>query len=163
MNPRPQPPAEYAPERSPKEKFALVLLGVALGGLALWFKAQVLVPWLQHLAAAPRATGPFGLPAGTFLAYGLFVGLPLLACLPTLLLCWRGYRIMATGQVPPPGERVFRRTPIRRGRRAVLVGWLHTLPSVMLLLLAAWGSTQAASLARQWGDHAPDTRATATR
>lgn len=146
MKARAEPPPELAPERTRREKIGLVLLGIALGGLALWFKQDLLVPWLQRIAAAPQAIGPFGLPGATLLAYGLFVGLPLLACLPSLLLCWRGYRILSSGRTPPPGERVFRRTPVRRGRRATVAGWLHFLPTLALLLLAAWGAMQAGHL-----------------
>ncbi len=150
-----RPPAEvppsYAPERPLRDKVGLVLLGIALGGLALLVKQWWLVPWLQRLAAAPRAVGPLGLPVGTWLAYGLFVGLPLLACLPTLLLCWRGARILRSGRVPPPGERVYRRTRIRSGRIATVAGWLHFVPTAGLLVLAAWGATQAGPLARLLG------------
>lgn len=144
MKPPAKPEPALAPERSLREKLALLLLGLLAGLGALWFKQAVLLPWVAELAAAPPARRYWGLPGPTLLSHLLFVGLPLLAALPSLALLWRGGRILRSGQVPPPGERVFRRTRIRRGARARWVGYAHLLPTPLLLALALWGWGQAA-------------------
>lgn len=92
---KPEPEPAHAPERSLREKLALLLLGLLAGLGALWFKQAVLLPWVAELA-------------------------------------------------PPPGERVFRRTRIRRGARARWAGYAHLLPTPLLLALALWGWGQAA-------------------
>jgi hypothetical protein len=137
-----------APERSLREKLAFLLLGLLAGLAAVWFKRAVLMPWVAGLAAAPPSHRVWGLPASVVLSHGLFVGLPLLASVLSLGLVWRGGRILRTGQVPPPGERVFRRTPIRRGAWARWVGYAHLVPTLLLLGLALWGWGQAEAWSR---------------
>lgn len=138
---------EYAPERSTKEKVSFLLLGALAAFGAVWLNKAILIPWITDLATTQRQSSYLGVPGTTVLSYTLFVGLPLSLAIVSLALSWRGHRILKTGQVPPPGERVFRRTAIRRGRYSRAVGFAHFVPTFLLLCLAAWGYWQAEQMA----------------
>ena len=63
-------------------------------------------------------------------------------------------RSRSPARLPPllrllEAERVFRRTPIRRGARARWVGDAHALPTALLLGLTLWGRGQAAQRTQQ--------------
>jgi hypothetical protein len=138
---------EYAPERSTKEKIWFLVLGALAAIGAVWLKRAVLIPWITDLTTTQRHSSYLGVPGTTVLSYTLFVGLPLSSAIVSLALLWRGFRILKAGQVPPPGERVFRRTAIRRGSYSRAVGFAHFVPTLLLLCLALWGYWQAEQLA----------------
>ena len=137
----PQP--QYAPERSSKEKLWFLLLGVLAILGAAWFKQAVLTPWISELASSPNQARFFGIPNAALLFRAVLVGFPLNSLVFSLILVWRGVRILRSGQVPPPGERVFKRTAIRRGPWARFMGYAHFVPTILFLCLAAWGCWQA--------------------
>jgi hypothetical protein len=91
----------------------------------------------------------FGISGTSILFYGLFVAMPLLtAAIVLLAMGRRGLKILSTGQVPPAGERVFRKTRIKRGVRAHFIGWLHVLACTPFIGIALWGLPQATALVK---------------
>src|SRR5690554_1558512 len=139
---------EYAELYSFRERLRLVLMGVALAGVVmLWWSQWALPRWEAFVEQAP-CTELWGLSGVAVVYYSLFVGMPLLfALVAAILLGRRGYRILRDRQVPYRGEKVFRPTRIRRGRRAVLIGWAHLLAPALFVALAIWGAPKAQALA----------------
>lgn len=136
---------EYAPEHSTAYRVRFVVLGVVSGACVVAISKLWFFPALKAFALTAHCRQVLGIPGSSVLAYGLFVGMPLfMALVVTAAIGWRGARILASGQVPPPGEKVFKRTPIRRGRHAQLVGSLHVLACTPLIAIAIWGIPQAA-------------------
>lgn len=153
---------EYAPEHSTAYRVGFVLLGTAAGAFLALLSEFWLFPALSAFALTAHCRQVFGLPATSVLAYGLLVGIPLSGALVIAFgMGWRGIKILASGQIPPPGEKVFRKTPIRRGRRAQWMGLLHLLACTPLLALAIWGIPQAAGLSAMLQRQAPDSLAPA--
>ena|SRR5690606_27608346 len=139
---------EYAELYSFKERLRLVLIGVALASVVmLWWSLWALPRWEVFVEQAP-CTELWGMSGVAVVYYSLFVGMPLLfALVAAILLGRRGYRILRDRQVPYRGEKVFHPTRIRRGRRAVLMGWAHLLAPALLVALAIWGAPKAQALA----------------
>lgn len=137
---------EFAPERSGGDKLRFFVLALVVGLMAVSFKNKVLIPWINELTSPENGRTWFGLAGNVFFGYFVFVGIPSVSALFTSVLMWRGYKILKSNQVPPPGERVFRRTIIRRGRIATISGYAHFLPTVLLLATAIWGFWQAENL-----------------
>ena len=71
------------------------------------------LPWLQGIAAAFFALSP----------------------LTALFLFWHAERIRSSNQAPPPGAIVFFRTPIKRGRAAMLQVYLCRITGIAAILL----------------------------
>lgn len=135
---------------TPRERIRFVAFGVAAGLLAIGISKFWFFPWLHAFAASAPCRTVFGRSGTDVLLYGVFVGLPGLTGLVVAgTLGRRGIRILRDGCVPPPGEKSFRWTRIRRGGRATLVGYLHVVTFVPFVALALWGSVQAAALTRQ--------------
>ena len=143
MKPKPlSSTQDFAPERTAREKLAFVLAAVLLALAAILLQKRLLIPWIQDLAST-REPSYFGLPGKVVLSYFLFVGLPASAALLSSAIAWRGYKILKSKQVPPPGERAFRKVAIRRGAVAVAAGYAHLVPTLLLVCLAFWGLSQA--------------------
>jgi len=135
---------EFAEEHSAAARIRILLIGVVAGGALLLASEAWLLPWIRGFASVPPCAKVLGVDGLTFLWYGLFVGIPLIAAgLTAATLGLRGRRILRDGQVPPIGEKVFRTTRIRRGAAAVLAGRLHMAACMPFLVLAAWGFFQA--------------------
>lgn len=140
-------PRDYAPEYTRAERLRafLPLLALALAALAL-LHLWLLPAWRAFVEDAPCRT-LWGVDGVTVVWHGAFVGLPLLAGLLTAAFFLpRGLRILRDGQLPPRGEKVFRRTPYVRGPRARVMGWMHALACLPFLGLALWGLPQARAL-----------------
>src|SRR5690554_533570 len=141
---------EYAELYSFKERLRLVLIGVAVAGVVMLFWSLWALPrWEAFVEQAP-CIELWGLSGVAIVFYTWFVGMPLLFALVAAVVLWRrGYRILRDRQVPYRGEKMFRPTRIRRGRRAVLVGWGHLLTPALLVALALWGAPKAQALAEE--------------
>ena len=141
---------EFAPEYTKTERIRFVLVAFAVGAAVtlasrLWF-----FPWLREFAASAPCRSVSGVTGTTALFYGLLVGLPLfLAVLVGAFVGRRGYRVLREGCLPPSGEKVFRPTPIRRGTKAKLPGYVQLFSFTPLLALALWGAFQARQLVAQ--------------
>lgn len=140
----PLPDGEYLLPDPKLQRAAVitVVTGGVLGALTIaWF-----VPWLEHTLLRARATGTLTFP----LACYLFLAMIAVLAGPVI---WFGVhtarfgsRVLATGQYPPPGARVIRRTPIVRGpivrftgRGQQVLGSALVLCGSALLALAGWG------------------------
>ena len=140
---------EFAEEHTNTERIRFVALGMLAGALVvgvckLWF-----FPWLSAFSASAPCRSVFGLSGSTVLAYGLFVGMPLLAALlVSVTLGRRGLRIVREGRVPTSGKKVFRRTKIQRGAKAKAIGYAHVFAVTPMLALSIWGTFQAETFAR---------------
>lgn len=147
-------PVEYAPEYSRAERIRFVAIGAAVGATFIGACQLWLFPWLREFSASVSCRAVFGLSGTAVLFYSMFVGIPLHAALLVgVLVGRRGLRVLRQGRIPPVGERVFRRTPVIRGVKARLLGYLQLFAAVPLLGLAAWGVFQAESLVRQAESH----------
>lgn len=140
--------AEFAPEYTPAERVRLIAIIVAVA-LALAAASKYwLIPALRAFADNAHCYEVAGVQGATLLFYGTMFGFPLLAAILTgAMFGWRGYKTLRDGQFPPLGEKVMQRTPVRRGRQARLIGWLHQLAFLPLLALACWGYVQAGYMA----------------
>ena len=139
--------AEYAEQYTVQER--IKFLAVALGILVpvgvtgeLW-----VFPALREFADNSYCYEWFGVNGTSLLIYGLFVGFPLGSALvigiPMAVL---GTRIIRDKQIPPNGQKVFKRTRIRRGGIATAAGWAHQVPLIFFIGLAVWGEPQAGKL-----------------
>jgi hypothetical protein len=141
---------EYAPLYSRTERMRFVILGVASGVALICIGKYWLSHWFAQFVATAPCSSIFGMSAVVILWYGLFVALPLLAAiLVGFALGMPGYRILRDGQAPPLNQKVFHPTRLRRGAVAQRIGYLQLLAFVPLLVIALWGSFQAASLVKQ--------------
>ena len=144
------PPVEYAPQYSRAERVRLIALGAIIVtplmcALQFWF-----FPWLREFSATAACRVVFGTNALELLFYGLFVGLPLQAGLVVLALFgYRGFKVLRQGRVPPQGEKVFRPTPVLRGSRATVIGYLQLFAAAPVFALAVWGASEAGTLIKQ--------------
>jgi len=139
-------PVEFAPQYTRAERIRLIARGVVIAAVVgqachLWF-----LPWLGKFSASAHCRSVLGINGATVLIHGIFVGIPLLsALLVALLVGRRGYKILREGRTPPAGERVLRPTPVVRGARARLMGYVQLFAATPLLGLAVWGAWQAQS------------------
>ena len=137
-------PVDYAPEYSHAERIRFVVRGVIAGALIvavcqLWF-----FPLLREFSADAHCRSVLGVSGIAVVFYGVFVGVPLQAAL--LLAAFvgrRGYKVLREGRLPPAGEKVFRPTPVIRGTRAKMLGYVYLLAAAPLFGMAVWGSFQA--------------------
>ncbi len=142
--------AEFAEEHTDAERIRLVVVVALAGALfvavcKLWF-----FPWLRVFSESAACRSVFGIDGATVLGYGLFVGIPLFATLLVVVTAGRrGVRIVREGRVPPSGEKVFRRTRIRRGAMATVIGYVHALSATPLVAMCIWGNYQVDAFARQ--------------
>lgn len=138
---------EYAPQYSRAERLRLTLC-FGLPALALmavldfWF-----FPWFQDFAGHASCRSLLGIPGTTVVFYGVFVLMPLLFCIimTALLLPWV-LDTLKSGQYPPPGQKTFHRTRIRRGLPAKLFGWVGIICLTAMYAAAANSGLYAASL-----------------
>ena len=141
---------EYAPEYSHAERVRFLVLGAAIGATLIAVCQFWFFPWLREFSVSASCRTVFGFSGIAVLLYGVFVGLPLQAALLVgVLVGRRGFRVLRQGRTPPVGERVFRRTPVIRGSKAKLLGYVQLFAAVPLLGLSAWGVFQADGLIRQ--------------
>lgn len=139
--------AEYAELYTTAERVRFVAITLGIFG-PLMLGAEVWgFPALSDFAERSYCYEWLGVNGTTLLIYGLFTGLPLSAALvigvPSGLY---GIRIIRDEQMPPRGQKVFKRTKIRRGRMAKAGGWARMVPLVFFLGLAGWGEVQAGKL-----------------
>jgi hypothetical protein len=120
-----------------------VVAGVGLGVVAMtWF-----LPRLELTLLNARARGTLTFPLACFLFLGLIVALAAPVIWFGVYMVRFGRRVLASGQYPPPGARVIRRTPIVRvlpvvrftGRAQQVLGSALVLCGIALLVLAGWG------------------------
>ncbi len=143
-------PPEFAEEYSFAERVRLICVGVAIGGAWVLAWKLWLLPWFDAFVESAPCRSVFGISGLTVLWHGLFVGLPLvLACFFACMEGRRGLKILREGQSPPIGDKVLRPTRIKRGAAARRSGYFHLFAFTPLLVVAIWGSFQAASLSAQ--------------
>jgi len=143
-------PPEFAEEYTFRERASLAARGIAISGLVLLASKQWLLPAFNAFVATAPCRTVLGVNGSTLLWYGLFVGLPLLAFAFLFLAQGRqGLRILRENRFPPAGEKVLRRTLIRRGAAARRIGYLHLFVSTPLIALVIWGCIQARTLAHE--------------
>lgn len=139
--------SDFATEYSPSEKSRLLLIYLGAAAAVVFASKAWLFPAISDFAASAHCREVFGVPGVKLLFYGLFLGLPVFSALVVgLTFARRGYKILRDRQVPPIGERVFRPTPIKRGVRVKIDGYLHLLSPLPFLAIAAWGIPQAQKL-----------------
>jgi hypothetical protein len=139
---------EFAEQYTLAERVRLVVFGCVSGAVVIGSGKLWLFPWLHAFSASAHCSNLLGFNGTTVLWHGLFVGIPLFsAILVGALVGRRGFKILQQGRTPPAGEKVFRPTPIVRGRRAKLRGLVQFFAALPLVAIAAWGYVQAEQLA----------------
>jgi hypothetical protein len=109
----------------------LIAAVLLLGALATYW----LLPWFRMQMQVLPPCEAIRLARWALLV--LLLSLPLIAMGWALPLAWR---LWTTGQFPPPGTWVVRRTPIRRGRAVRIRAVALVLWSVLSIALAIWGA-----------------------
>ena len=143
-------PSEFAEEYTFRERASLAARGIVVGGLVVLASKLWLLPAFDAFVATAPCRIVLGVSGSTLLWYGLFVGLPLLAFAFLFVAQGRqGLRILRESRFPPAGEKVLRRTRIRRGAAARRIGYLYLFVSTPLIALALWGCIQARTLAHE--------------
>jgi hypothetical protein len=138
---------EFAEEHSLPDKIRLIVICLAAGAVAVFAAQTWLFPAIREFAGSAHCREVLGFSGVSVLFYGLFVAMPLsLALVVGLTLGRRGYRILRDGQMPPIGEKVFRPTPIERGRKAKWMGYVQVYSFLLFLAIAVWGFPQASQL-----------------
>lgn len=100
-------------------------------------------PAFKAFASTAHCRTVWGVSGTVVLFNGVFVGIPLFSAAMTFATFGRrGLKILRHGQAPLPGEKVFRPTPIRRGKVARRIGILHLLAAIPLLCISLWGYLQ---------------------
>lgn len=147
---------DYAELCSLRERLRFVALGlIVFGAVYLLWQHWGLPRW-EAFASNPQCYRLWGVEGVSLLFYGLFVGLPLsLALLGGLLSSRRGLRVLRDGQSPYRGEKVLRRTRIRRGNAARLIGWVQLLAPLGFVFIALWGAGAAHQLVTHSAAAAP--------
>jgi hypothetical protein len=141
---------EFAEQYSTAERIRFVAFGAIAGAVLIWVGKFWLFPWLREFASSAQCRTVFGSNGATVLWYGVFAALPFFAAIVIAsTLGRRGFKILRDGQVPPLGEKAFRKIQIQRGGYAKLVGYLHAIAFVPLLAISLWGCAQAAALSKQ--------------
>jgi hypothetical protein len=141
---------EYAPLYTRSERLRFAIPGLVLGATLILLGKYWLSPWFSQFVASAPCSNVMGVRAVVILWYGLFVALPLFGSLLVgYALGMHGYRILRDGQAPPLNQKVFRPTRIMRGSVAKRIGYLQLFAFVPFLVIATWGSFQAADLVKQ--------------
>ena len=136
--------AEFAEEYTVRERVRMAVRGIVLGGVAILAWKRWLLPEFEAFVATAPCRAVFGANGTTVLWYGLFAGLPLLVfALLGLTHGRRGLRILHDRQFPPIGEKVLRRTRIRRGAAARRIGCIHLFTLAPAIAFVVWGGFQA--------------------
>lgn len=131
---------EFAPEHTSKERWQrlVIVAPLVLGSYALcqwWF-----FPWLRAFSERAPCETVLGAPGLSVLFYGLFVGMPLfLAFMVGIALVPASWRAIKTRRYPPPSQKVYRRTKIKTGWRAVALALVPIVLVAYLAGVAAWG------------------------
>ena len=139
---------EFAPQYSPQERRRLqILYGVLcvlMFGALYWA-----VPRFRSLAIDAPCETLLGVPGSTILLYGLLVGAPLTAAVLLVAMTARSsIHAIATRRYPPPGQKVFGRVKVKRGRQAVAFALMPAMFVTCICLLSAQGMAVANRLAR---------------
>jgi len=141
------PDTEYALEHSEAYRRRYVAVVITLFACALAASKLWLFPALQQFMSMAHERCVMGIAGTRVLANGVLVGLPLLvAVILAVTLGGRGARILLAGQVPLPGEKVFKKTPVRRGAVARWIGVCHVLVCALPMAIAAWGMLHSDTL-----------------
>ena len=145
----------HAEEYTRKERIRIGA-SIALPGVGLLVASQLwLFPAIKEFASTAHCRTVWGISGTSILFYGSFVGLPLfVAVITSVTLGWRGVKVLRHHQVPPPGEKVFRPTPIRRGKAAQLIGLLHLFAATPFLCIGFWGYLQARDILNEFSNTA---------
>ena len=141
---------EYAPTYSREERIRYVLIGLAVGGVVIFTCNFVLFPRLLMLIDRVECQTVYGVQGVALVMWTIFVGLPLACALSVgAFIVPRAVAAIRARQYPAPGRKVTRRMLIRRGRAAILLGWLELSFIGFFIALAIWGGFQADAISRQ--------------
>lgn len=116
--------AEYAPRHNRKTRLRIALVWLMLGALAFAFLHFIYFPFLHDLSENGKCREVFGQPALVVLIYASIIPLPFILFTASLFLLPIAIPILRSSIYPPPGHKTLRLVRIRRGRAAVLRGWL---------------------------------------
>lgn len=138
---------EYAPLYSAGERVRLIATtGVPVLLLVASWRMWGL-PQYQAFVKVAHCRTILGFPGTSVLFYGLFVGLPVcLALLIAAMVLPTSVKALRARCYPPPGQKTFRRTKIKRGWKAVFFASTGFFCVAYLLILAVWGGFAAHNL-----------------
>ncbi len=138
---------EFAPEYSSVQKRRRVLLLLLLGGVVAVSVQFIFNPFLQSWVTRAPCSEIFGYPGINVLWWFVFVGIAVLSGLLVMLFVWPvAFRVIRSGQYPPPGMHVYGPTRIQRGRRATNRAVVMFMAPLLFFSIAVWGSLRVRDL-----------------
>lgn len=138
---------DYAELYTTRERLRFVAIALVIYAALYLLWSQWALPRWNTFASNAHCSEVWGVPGTSVLLYTLFVGMPLvMALLIAITVSRRSMRVLRDGQSPYRGEKVFRRTRIKRGRIAKLIGWTGLLAPLWFVAVALWGAPTAHDL-----------------
>ena len=138
-----QPP-EFAELYTTAERIKFIVMYIVIGGAFVIVSKLFFFPWLKQFSSTAHCQTILGMNGLAWVWYGIFVGIPLSACLIVAsFMGYRGYKVLRDGQAPPIGEKVFKPTRIVRGTKAKIIGYLQLFSFAPFLAFSVWGGLQA--------------------
>lgn len=138
---------EFAPEYTTKERIRRIVTAVPLALCFYAISKWWLFPQLSSLARHAECVTVFGIPGVSALFYGTFVGVPITAALVMgALIVPSSWMALRTHRYPPPGTKVYRRTRIKTGWRAVAAASVPLILIAAMVGLGIWGFGPARSM-----------------
>jgi len=140
---------EFAVEYTAKERKRILIFGVVLGAIVVFAGKTWISPWFNWFVKTAHCHSFLGHSGIEIVFFAVFVGVPCLGILPFLNLTWMGYRILRERQAPPKGTKVFQKTRIAKGKRAILKGAiLFLIVPVVGIPFVTWGYLQAVEITK---------------
>ncbi|MDH3763346.1 MAG: hypothetical protein OEU50_20415 [Gammaproteobacteria bacterium] len=140
---------EFAPLYTTRERIYMLLKILAVAAPVYLLAQFWFFPWLVNYASFSNCYR-YGSITGThLLMYGVFVFIPLsLALVIWLLEGRRCLKVLAAGQTPLPGEKVFRKTRYKYGRAAMFQPIMLFFVTAAIVGISIWGGFQAEKMTR---------------
>lgn len=135
---------EFAPEYTEKERLLFIAKTLAWA-LPLFCVIQFIgLPWLLEFSDRAHCVTVFGLNGFELIFFGLFMGVPfILAIIYGLTLGRRALKVIQARQTPLPTEKVFLKTKIIYGDRAIVRGYVALCFLLALVIAACYGYVPA--------------------
>ncbi|VAW63915.1 hypothetical protein MNBD_GAMMA09-1149 [hydrothermal vent metagenome] len=141
---------EYATLYSKQERIRLGL-ALASGLLALLLAGYyILYPEWQAFMLTVHCETILGIPGMAALAYGVFVGIPVVCGIVVeIMYAWTAIKTITEKRFPPLKAKVFKKTKVVYGREALIKGvFMLLVVPALLVPVVSWGYLQAGDFIR---------------
>lgn len=113
------PEVDFAVEYSKAERITMVKKYLLIGAIVFAFMQLLFIPLLAKFASNAHNINIFGISGTTILLVGIFLGMPILAGILLSYLFKIAIKTIKEKQYPPKEFKVFRKTKIIKGRKAI--------------------------------------------